>query len=154
MSEAALPPAPAGLSKALIGRASAPLVHDVEKGHIRRFAEAIGDDDPVYRDEAAARAAGLPGIVAPPTFAIALRPNDVRAGLDIDWRKLLHAEQELEQRRPLVAGDRITVVQRIADVYDKSGRSGWMDFLVLETEGKDESGELVFVARATVAIRR
>jgi len=142
------------LTKDLIGRTSAPLVLDVEKGHIRRFAEAIGDDDPLYRDEAVARAAGLPAIPAPPTFAAALRPHDVRQGLGIDFRKLLHAEQEFEHRRPLFAGDRLTLVQRIADVYEKSGKAGVMDFLLLETEARDAGGELVFVGRATIVVRR
>lgn len=142
------------LTRELIGRASAPLTLDVEKGHIRRFAEAIGDDNPIYRDEAAARSAGHPAIPAPPTFAAALRANDVRAGLDIDWTKLLHGEQAFEYRRLLYAGDRITLVQRIADVYEKTGKAGTMDFLVLESEGRDAAGEFVFTARSTLVIRR
>jgi hypothetical protein len=43
----------------------------VEAGHILTFARAIGDDNPVYRDEEAALAAGLGGIIAPPTFVVA-----------------------------------------------------------------------------------
>lgn len=43
----------------------------VEAGHVMLFARAIGDNNPVYRDAAAAKAAGLAGIVAPPTFAMA-----------------------------------------------------------------------------------
>ena len=82
--------------------------YPIEAGHIRRFAEAIGDPNPIYVDEAAARAAGHPRIPAPPTFATALRPNDPREGLDIDWKKLLHGEQELTYHRPLYAGDRVT----------------------------------------------
>ena len=138
-----------------IGRASEPLIVDVERGHIRRFVEAIGDDNPIYRDEAAARAAGFSSIPAPPTFATCLRPNDVRAGLDFDWAKILHGEQEFCYRRPLLAGDRLTLVQRIADVYSKTGKSGTMDFLVLDTEAHDEAGgELVFTARSIVVIKR
>ncbi|HEX8953385.1 MAG TPA: MaoC family dehydratase N-terminal domain-containing protein, partial [Polyangia bacterium] len=91
------------------------MVLDVERGHIRRFAEAIGDGNPIYVDEAAARAAGHPRIPAPPTFAIALRANDPRGGIDLDWRKLLHGEQELVLARPLYAGDRLTIVGRIAE---------------------------------------
>jgi acyl dehydratase len=137
-----------------IGRSSAPLTLEIERGHIRRFADAIGDPDPIYRDEAAARAAGHPRIPAPPTFAAALRPNDARAGLDIDFRKLLHGEQEFELRRPLYAGDTVTVVQTIADIYEKTGRAGAMDFMVLETVGRDPDGEVVFIARSTVVVKR
>ena len=47
------------LDKSLIGRESETTVVEVEKGAIRRFAEAIGDANPIYADEAAARAAGM-----------------------------------------------------------------------------------------------
>jgi acyl dehydratase len=139
---------------AFVGRESAPLVVDVERGHIRRFAQAIGDPDPIYVDEAQARAAGYERIPAPPTFAIALRANDPREGMDIDWRKLLHGEQELAFERPLYVGDRLTIVGRIADAFVKSGKSGDMDFLVLETVGSDERGARVFTARSVVVVRR
>jgi acyl dehydratase len=137
-----------------VGRESAPLVVDVERGHIRRFAQAIGDANPIYFDEAAARAAGHPRIPAPPTFAVALRANDPREGLELDWRKLLHGEQEFTFARPLYEGDRLTVVGRIADAYVKSGKAGEMDFLVLETVATDAAGARVFSARSLVVIRR
>ena len=38
----------------------------VEKGRLRFFAKATGQTDPVYSDEAAARAAGHPGLPVPP----------------------------------------------------------------------------------------
>lgn len=137
-----------------VGRQSAPLEVEVERGHIRRFAEAVGDSNPIYVDEAAARAAGHPRIPAPPTFAAALRPNDPRAGLDIDWRKLLHGEQELVFHRPVYAGDRLTLVGRIADAAVKQAKSGAMDVLVLETVATDGDGARVFTARSTVLVRR
>lgn len=137
-----------------VGRTSAPLVYDVERGHIRRFAEAVGDPDPIYRDDDAARAAGHPAIPAPPTFAATLRPNDPREGLDIDWKKLLHGEQEITLHRPLYAGDRLTVVGRIAEAAVKETRSGVMDTLVVEALGSDASGAPVFTSRSTVLVRR
>jgi acyl dehydratase len=137
-----------------VGRESAPLVVDVERGHIRRFAEAVGDSNPIYVDEAAARAAGHPRIPAPPTFAIALRANDPRGGIELDWRKLLHGEQELIFARPLYAGDRLTLVGRIADAAVKQTKSGVMDVMVLETVATDGDGARVFTARSTVLVRR
>jgi acyl dehydratase len=143
------------ISREHIGRTSAPLTLEVEKGHILRFAESIGDPNPIYRDEAAARAAGHPRIPAPPTFAAALRPNDAREGMDLDWAKILHGEQEFQLRRPLYAGDVITLTQRIADVYEKAGKAGAMDFLVLETTARDaQTGELVYTARGNIVVKR
>jgi acyl dehydratase len=137
-----------------VGRTAPPRVYDVERGHIRRFVEAIGDDDPVWIDEAAAARAGHPRIPAPPTFATCLRANDPRDGVDIDWKKLLHGEQEFTHHRPMYAGDRITVVQRIAECTVKSGKSGDMDLMTLITDGTNERGEAVFTARSLVVIRR
>jgi acyl dehydratase len=138
-----------------IGRRTDELLLEVEKGAIRRFAEAVGDENPVYRDEAAARAAGHERIPAPPTFVTSLRPPDIREGMGVDMRRLLHGEQSIELRRPLFAGDRVRVHARVADVSEKTGRSGTMDVLVTEQVGVDaDSGEVVFVSRSTVLIRR
>lgn len=137
-----------------IGRTSAPRTVEIEKGHIARFAEAIGDPNPIYHDEAAARAAGYPRIPAPPTFATALRPNDIREGLNIDWSRILHGEQEFRYERPLYAGDVLTLTHVLRDVYEKAGKSGAMDFLVLDTEARDPAGVLVYIARSVVVVRR
>jgi hypothetical protein len=126
-----------------VGRTAPPRTYEVERGHVRRFFEAVSGIEAEWTDEA-----------APPTFATCLRPNDPRDGLDIDWRKLLHGEQEFTYRRPLYPGDRVTVVQRIAEASVKQGKSGDMDLLVLVTEGKDDRGELLFTARSTVVVRR
>ena len=40
----------------------------IGRASIRYFALAIGDDNPLYVDDAYARAAGYPSIIAPPTF--------------------------------------------------------------------------------------
>ncbi len=143
------------LDKSLIGRESEPIVHDVEKGAIRRFVEALGDPNPIYVDEEAARAAGHPALVAPPTFPAVLTGNErFRHSLDLGTRSLLHGEQQFEYGRPIVAGDRISVKTRVADVQERAGASGPMDILVLEDEGRDAQGALVFKARSVLVLRR
>ena len=143
------------LDKTLIGRESEPVLHEVEKGAIRSFVDALGDPNPIYSDEQAARAAGFPGLVAPPTFPAALAMNEhFRHTLDLGTRSLLQSEQQIECGRPIVAGDRITVVSRVADVQERAGASGPMDILVLEDEGRDPQGALVFRTRATFVLRR
>jgi len=143
------------LDKSLIGRESEPVVHEVEKGQIRRFADAVGDPSVLAQDEAAARAIGYSGLVAPPTFAVSLTANErFRHSLDLGTRSILHGEEQIELMRPIVSGDRLTVVTRVADVQERAGASGPSDVLVLEDEGKDEKGELVFRTRATLILRR
>ena len=61
------------LDPTLVGRSYPPsAVYEVGRQKITEFAEAIGAAEPVHRDADAARAAGHPDVIAPPTFAIAL----------------------------------------------------------------------------------
>ena len=46
------------------------LTFPVEAGHIMRFAAAIGDENPIYRDAAHAQATEPGGVIAPPTYAV------------------------------------------------------------------------------------
>ena len=61
--------------RSVLGVESAPLLYEVERGAIRKFVEAIGDDDPIYYDAQAAQAAGFTTVLAPPTFLCTFRPQ-------------------------------------------------------------------------------
>jgi acyl dehydratase len=127
---------------------------EVEKGAIRRFAEAIGDDNPLHRDEGAARAAGYAGLLAPPTFPLSLCGAELREGLlPSAGKHLLHAEQSFEYARPIVAGDRLTVRSRVVEIAQRATPSGTADVAVVEDEARDERGELVYRARAHWVLR-
>ena len=67
---------------------------------------------------------------------------------------LVHGEQEFEYLRPVRAGETLALTGRVADIYEKSGSSGTLDFVVLETEARDTEGELVFFSRNTLISRR
>ena len=51
-----------------IGTESEQLSNDIEKGAIRRFAEAIEDNNPSYLNEEYAKSLGYRNVIAPPTF--------------------------------------------------------------------------------------
>ncbi|HEY8347725.1 MAG TPA: MaoC family dehydratase N-terminal domain-containing protein [Symbiobacteriaceae bacterium] len=129
------------VDRSLIGAASNPQVFEVERGAIRKFAEAIGDPHPAYQR----------GEIAPPTFPTTFRVEV--PGLSLDLSRALHGEEEYEYVRPIRAGDRITVVQRVTDVFQREGSLGRMTFLVLESAGTDEEGNLVYKGRSTVIVR-
>jgi acyl dehydratase len=139
------------VDKSYIGRTGAPVTMHVERGKIREFARAIKDDDPMYFDEAhATREAG--GIMPPVTFlqTVTHWDNDgsSRVRVPFDLKRVLHGEQEYEFLKPIHAGDVLTAVSRIVDIYEKPGkRGGSMSFAVTETEYKNERGELVARAR-------
>src|SRR3954451_24358181 len=107
------------LDRNAIGRASPPTLNEVEKGSIRKFAEAIGDYNPIYYDEEYAQASGYPTMVAPPTFPASFAPAaDLRDLLGVSIRSLLHAEQSFEYDRPIFAGERIFVATRVEAVME------------------------------------
>ncbi|QIA27649.1 MaoC family dehydratase [Thermaerobacter sp. PB12/4term] len=129
------------IDRSLIGKESPEEVFEVERGAIRKFAEAIGDPHPAFRS----------GEIAPPTFPTTFRMGI--PGVNLELSRVLHGEQEYSYRRPIRAGDRLRCKSRVADVYEREGRLGKMTFLVTEIEGRDEAGELVFTGRSTVIVR-
>lgn len=133
-----------------VGLTGKPVVMRVEHGKIREFARAIKDPDPLYHDEAYARAeAG--GVMPPVTFlaTVALWDDgEGRPEVPLDRRRVLHGEQEFEFFRPIHAADVLTAVTTVTDVYEKAGRQGGsMTFVVTETAFRDASDALVARAR-------
>jgi acyl dehydratase len=132
---------PAALSRDLIGRESDVVLFEVERGAIRKFAEAVQDQTPVC----------LAGDVAPPTFPTTFRM--AIPGLTFDLARVLHGAQEYRYERPLRAGDRVRCRVRVADIYRRQGRLGEMTFLILAMEGTDASGNPLFTGTTTAILR-
>jgi acyl dehydratase len=135
-----------------IGKSSQPVKNEVEKGAIRKFAQAIGDPNPLYRDEEAAKNSRFGRMVAPPTFS---RTFDYGAipGLEFPKEGLIHGEQSFEYFKPLLAGDVVYCTNTLVDAFEKQGKLGRMIFLVFEQRVVDETGELVQTSRSTVIYR-
>ena len=144
------------VDRSAIGKTTSTSRMEVEKGHIRRFALAIGDDNRLYHDEGYAKKSRYGGVIAPPTFptTFGFEGGRVLEGLDINHSRLLHGEQEYEYFRPIMAGDVISFSTTITDVAEKEGRSGVMDIITTEMTGHNQKDEKVFVGRSTVVIRR
>ncbi|MFC7318664.1 FAS1-like dehydratase domain-containing protein [Halomarina halobia] len=132
----------------------------VEAGKVEEFARAIGDDNPVYREEAVAADRGYDAVPAPLTFTrTTLFPRYRPAGVDsyrgfdlgFDPEYSVHGEQAYEFERPLLVGDVLTGTTTLTDVFRRDGsRGGTMTFAVLETEYRDADGELVVTEEATI----
>jgi acyl dehydratase len=140
------------IDPAVIGSTSEPVVIEVEKGAIRAFARAIGDDNPLFEDEAFARQQGYASLVAPPTFPTTFRVSIPNVRFELS--RVLHGGQEYSYVRPIVAGDVLRCVNRVVDVYEREGKQGGtMTFLVTEVRGEDLDGQLVFTSRGTTILR-
>ena len=136
-----------------VGRTSKPSTMRVEFGKIREFAAAIKDKNPIYYDEEyAKKEAG--GIMPPPTFTMTQTFWDDpanRIDLGMDMRRVLHGGQEFEYVRPIHAGDTLTGQGKLSQIYKKPGkRGGEMTFAVMETEYKNQKGEVVMYSRSTI----
>lgn len=134
-----------------IGIWSEPVQNVVEAGAVRRFADAIGDPNPMFRDEGFARGTRRGRMLAPPTFAATFDYGEIR-GLSVKEDGLIHGEQSFRFERPIYVGDKLYCSHRLADVSVRRGGIGKMTFLVFEQKGEGEDGLPVFTGRMT-AIR-
>jgi acyl dehydratase len=167
--------------KALIGVEGEPQScwEPVERSEIRRFAQAVMDDDPIFWHDDYAKNTRYGGVVAPPLFPLfaqrrppgtpdplaeaAVNPDfDGFAGLLTtglppvplpQLPRLLNGGTEVELYQLPQLGDRLTARAKYLDIYEKTGRSGTMVFIVIETRYTNQRDELLMVSRVTL-IRR
>ena len=132
-----------------IGVESAPQTMEVEKGAIIKFAQAIGDDNPLYNDEQAARESRFGGLIAPPTFlrsAVSARPD---LPFDVPFERVLDGGSDWEYFVPVRPGDRITSVSRIEDINERNGSIGLMLISTIVITYTNQFGQVVATQTST-----
>lgn len=144
------------LNPSYVGRKFGPAEpYEISRAAVRSFIDAIGDDQPVYRSAAAARAAGYHDIPVPPTFAIVLASEapdhhpifEPEFGMQYD--RVVHGQQEFIHHRPLRIGDNITMTAEITEVVTR-GRN---ETVTIETQLVDAAGEHVCTSINTLVSR-
>ncbi len=142
------------LDPSFVGRSYPPTAaYQVGREKIREFADAIGDD-PVFRDPEAARAAGHPDVIAPPTFAIVVSMRSWQAliedpELGLDYSRVVHGDQSFTHHRPVHVGDELIATVHVDAIRSAAGN----DILTVRSEIADASGEPVTTARSTLVAR-
>jgi acyl dehydratase len=137
--------------KKFIGIESEPITHEVERGAIRLFAQAIGDPNPLFNDEKLARKTRFGGMIAPPTFVRLLMPREMpRVDIPNMPKRLLDGGSEWEFYEPIRPGDRITVIARLADLRETEGRMGTMVVRVTEVRYINQFDELCTIQRMSL----
>jgi acyl dehydratase len=143
------------LNRAFIGREYAfDPPFEVGRELIRHFAAAIGDANPISHDVAAAKAAGHPDLVAPPTFLTTLGFRRRSGPIDdpdlgLDYSLVVHGEQKFVLHRPVYAGDVLSGRTTVVDIRDV-GRN---EAMVLSTEVTAANGEHVATTTMTMISR-
>lgn len=131
--------------QSLIGTTSDPQAFTITPEAVARFIEATGDP----RATEAQRDPAYVPLTFPTTFRIA----NARLGLDGAHMQLIHGEQEYRYARPLRVGETLTCVSRVIDIREKTGRSGAMNFITSEIEGRDSQGDIAFTGRSVLIVR-
>ncbi len=140
-----------------IGRRFGPYQAAVSRERLLRFAEAIGEERPHYRDPAAARQAGYRDVLAPPTFPFAVMFLDLNQPLayleeiGVDLTTILHAEQVFRHERPICAGDTLTFNFVIKDVIAKPEKN--LTFIVDVAEITNQEGKTAAILERNVVVR-
>ena len=117
-----------------------PEVYEIEKGMVRKFAEAIDDPNPLWQE------------VAPPTLPAALIPSELLHRLleaKCPLTRYLNGGNELEYYQPIKVGDVISVTARLDKLRKMEGKEGRTLFMIMEITYKNQRGEVVAGGRNT-----
>lgn len=135
--------------------------YDVTARDIRRFAQAIGETNPIHYDEDYAKGTQYGTIVAPPLFCQMFTFEDVppdqlpsdgsptEMDVPIPAKRTVGGASSYEIFQRVRAGDQITVKSTLRDVFSKEGKSGKLYFVVVETEFSNQKSEPVAKETAT-----
>jgi acyl dehydratase len=139
------------LFKDQIGKQSNKVKNAVERGAVKKFAEAIGDLHPIYFDEEIGQQSRYRNNIASPTFPRVF-DYGVIEGLNLPNKGLIHGEQSFHYQRPLMVGEDVYCYSVVKSYAEKKGNFGDMGFLVLESFGEDQDGNTIFSSTSTIVI--
>lgn len=127
----------------------------IGKAAFRYFAQAVGDDNPLYTDDQFARQHGYEGVIAPPTlvcetnqYANLPRESTGYAGhgwdLDVPGTRLLRGGNEYTFHKEVRPDDILTVTWKIEDMVERTSSKGTPMVIVTSTaQYSNQSGELL-----------
>lgn len=142
-----------------IGKIDPPHVREVERGAIRRYAEAVGNDNPLYFDEEYASESRYGTIIAPPGFfgwSMQSVPSSegiiglMTAMINAGYYRILDGGMSYEFFLPVREGDIMIASPKVKDVTAKEGKSGTMMVCDFETTYLNQNGDLVAKAYQTL----
>ncbi len=131
----------------------------------QRYAVAVGDLNPIYFDDAAARAAGHPGLVAPPNFLTSvlgweagppegelLEDGTERAVLvpEIEGLRLMGGGHDLTVGQPVRPGDVVTARRKLVELYQREAKFGLLTFAISEIVYTNQRGDHLVTCRETI----
>jgi acyl dehydratase len=141
----------------LIGKTLDTIVFKVEEGAIQRYAQAIGDPNPLYNDPDYAKKTKYGRLMAPPGFTgwpvKAGRPTEKLFAFLVESGappRILDGGIEFEFIEPIGAGDVLTATTRIAKVTERETRLGKTMFTTAEVTYMKQKGNAALRSWATI----
>jgi acyl dehydratase len=124
-----------------IGKEWAGEPFEVEAERIAQYADAVGEESPVFRDPEAAKVDGFRDQVAPPMFAVvysasAMGPAILDPEVGINFPTMVHGGQEFVWGEPVCAGDTIATTVTCKDIRESDGKG----FYVFESVSTNQDG--------------
>ena len=144
----------------LVGVPGEPIIYKVEEGAIKRYAEAIGDPNPLYSDEEYAAKSKYGSLISPPGFTGWPTKTNMEGKLPLlkvvdslyeagAPPRILDGGGEMEFFLPIRAGDTLVATIKISDMTEKETKSGKMIFTVIETTFLNQHNNVVAIYRNT-----
>lgn len=134
-----------------VGKRSNKVLNVVERGAVKKFAEAIGDPHPIYVDQDYAAKTRYKNNIAPPTFSRVFDYGRIE-DLKLPRAGLIHGEQHYDYMRPLVVGETLVCYSEVENYYERTGSNGSMGFLVIKSNGEDQKGQTIFTSKQVIII--
>jgi len=132
-----------------LGMKFPPVEFEITKELVEAYCRAIGDSNPIYEDETAAKNEGFKGTIAPPTIVcIYAIPSALLSGFKpkvIPPAGNIHYRQEYEFLSAAYIGDRI----RIKSVVTKKEIRGGRRYITIESEYLNQDEDKIAIGRIT-----
>ncbi|MEE8302787.1 MAG: MaoC family dehydratase N-terminal domain-containing protein [Candidatus Tectomicrobia bacterium] len=133
--------------RSLLGKTFSRSVERITREMLLDFADLMGTTNPIYVDPQAARAQGYRDIIALPTF-IMVRGAIPLVPPELDFHGMgINAGYECTFYETIYPEDTLTFSTCLIDLYEKTGRSGTMRFVVRQTTVTNQHDKTVAVMR-------
>lgn len=135
-----------------VGMVDPPTVFEVEKGAVKRYVDAVGDDNPLYTDKVYADKSRYGGLIAPPGFfgwsvgkgSIGGAVGQVvGAAMNAGYFRILDGGISYKFNLPVRPGDTIIGSLTVDSIVEKESKSGPMYFIKFKTVYLNQNGDVV-----------
>lgn len=153
----------------LVGKPFGKTVFDIEKESVKRFADAVGDPNPLYTDLVYAASTGYGSLIAPPGYlsspwywgdsrdtehnTITGLGDIIKVLIDAGYTQTFDSGIEYEFFEPVKVGDTITAEYRVKNIAERGKADEKAIFLFTESVYTNQAGKTVAISNVTTTHR-